>query len=331
MNNSKINNFLASNAKNFRQEDLVFIQEKLKEADETIWFKLQYANFKNPTTIWLMSFVGFDRFYLNDMILGILKLITLQGYLIWGIVDTSTAKSRAKKFNFNEFLRIYSQSRTVTTYSSEEVSKVVQVISSSQNLDDFEGIRLLLTEKTENEKREILTKAFEQFIKPLFDNGIISLENEEKIKAFIDFFLLSPETLNKRGYYNKLVKSSILRDIANGELPKSEIAIGGSNSFVLSKGEKLIWVFSGVMCYEDVSKRVYQGGGGGMSFNMGKGVRVRASSGRGQSVTKTELKMIGNGSGNLGLTNQALYYQTNEKSMKIPYSKLNSVVNVSSI
>ena len=123
-----------------------------------------------------------------------------------------------------------------------------------------------------------------------------------------------------------MVKSSILRDIANGELPKSEITIGGSSSFVLSKGEKLIWVFNDVKCYEDVSKRVYEGGSVGMSFKVGKGTRVRMGSGGGQSVVKTELKVIG--SGNLGLTNKALYYQTKEKSVKTPYSKINSVVTI---
>ena len=333
MANSKIGAFLASNAEKFRKEDLVSIQKKLEDADDAVWLKLQYAKFKNPTTTLLLSFIGLERFFLNDVILGIVKLITLYGYFFWGIIDIFTAKNRTKKFNLKEFNKICGQSEIATTNSSEafksEVFKAVQIISSSQNSDNFEDIKLLLVEKTDNEKRELLTKTFEQFVKPLLKDGVISLEDENKIKAFMNFFQLSAETLNKRGYYKELVKISILRDIANGELPKSEITIEGSNSFLLSKDEKLIWVFNGVMCFEDISKRVYQGGGAGMSFGLGKGTRVRMSSGRGQSVTKTELRVVGNG--HLGLTNQALYYQTKEKSVKIPYSKINSVVAIDDV
>ena len=61
-------------------------------SEEKTQFDLQYAqNGKNPTIALIIGLffemVGIDRFYIGDIGLGILKLITFGGLFIWGIID----------------------------------------------------------------------------------------------------------------------------------------------------------------------------------------------------------------------------------------------------
>ena len=44
----------------------------------------------------------------NDVALGILKIITFYGCLIWWFVDIFSAKNRAKKYNFSKISQVLS-------------------------------------------------------------------------------------------------------------------------------------------------------------------------------------------------------------------------------
>ena len=73
---------------------LMAIAELKRElsSDEKTQFDLQYAqNAKNPTIALIISlffgYFGIDRFYIGNIGLGVLKLITLGGLMIWGIID----------------------------------------------------------------------------------------------------------------------------------------------------------------------------------------------------------------------------------------------------
>jgi TM2 domain-containing membrane protein YozV len=41
------------------------------------------------TLSWCLGYLGADRFYRGEVLLGVIKLITLGGFLIWWIVDAA--------------------------------------------------------------------------------------------------------------------------------------------------------------------------------------------------------------------------------------------------
>lgn len=91
MDSQKVNLFLATNAKYFPSHLLPQIQEQLLALDDSKAIAIQAQEFKDPTTILIVSILvgtfGIDRFLIGDIGLGIGKLLTAGGCGIWTIVD----------------------------------------------------------------------------------------------------------------------------------------------------------------------------------------------------------------------------------------------------
>jgi hypothetical protein len=104
---SQANVWLGMNAENFRPEDITVIKAKLEKMDANQFLIVQSASFVKPSTIFLIAvLLGLERFWLDDTKSGILKLITCNGCFIWWLVDIFSAKERAKKYNFNQFMKL---------------------------------------------------------------------------------------------------------------------------------------------------------------------------------------------------------------------------------
>jgi hypothetical protein len=104
---SHVNVWLSMNAENFRPEDIMIIKMKLEKMDINQFFIVQSASFVKPSNILLIAiFLGWERFWLDDITLGVLKLITCYGCFIWWLIDIFSAKQRAKKYNFKEFTKL---------------------------------------------------------------------------------------------------------------------------------------------------------------------------------------------------------------------------------
>jgi TM2 domain-containing membrane protein YozV len=79
--------------------EIAEITKDLPDAKKLI-FQAQYASErKDPGAVVVLSLFLFDRFYLGDIALGILKLITLGMCGIWGVIDIFTAGSRCDDYN----------------------------------------------------------------------------------------------------------------------------------------------------------------------------------------------------------------------------------------
>ena len=89
-------------------------------SDEKTQFDLQYGqNAKNPSTALIISlffgFFGIDRFYIGHTGLGVLKLITFGGCMIWGFVDLFLIMGATRKRNIDiarETLMVIKHSRS---------------------------------------------------------------------------------------------------------------------------------------------------------------------------------------------------------------------------
>tara|TARA_B110000211_G_C14010051_1_gene522665 strand:- start:697 stop:1032 length:336 start_codon:yes stop_codon:yes gene_type:complete len=109
MEKAKIDMFIGMNSENFEPQDLMAIRDKLEKIDDGKFLVIQGTEFQKPSTIFLIALLlGWERFWLDDMALGILKIVTCYGCFIWWIVDVFSAKERAKKYNFKKFVQLSS-------------------------------------------------------------------------------------------------------------------------------------------------------------------------------------------------------------------------------
>jgi len=107
MEQQKIDMFVGMNVENFTPMDLMTVKQKLEQMDDSKFYLVQGTEFQKPSIILIIAILlGWERFFLDDVGLGILKVITGCGCGIWWLVDIFTAKDRAKKYNFKKFTQV---------------------------------------------------------------------------------------------------------------------------------------------------------------------------------------------------------------------------------
>lgn len=110
MDQQKIDMFIMTNQKYFPAEKIMFLKEKLRTIDEDKFALVSAIDFKEPTTLLLVSLflggLGIDRFMLGDTGLGILKLLTGGCCGILTIIDWFTITKKAKEVNFNNVMTL---------------------------------------------------------------------------------------------------------------------------------------------------------------------------------------------------------------------------------
>jgi len=91
MEAQKVDMFIMTNAKFFESPHVNSIRERLIALDDSKWAMISTIQFKDPTTILIISILigslGIDRFMIGDTGLGVGKLLTCGGFGIWTIVD----------------------------------------------------------------------------------------------------------------------------------------------------------------------------------------------------------------------------------------------------
>ncbi len=106
MDAQKVDMFLMSNGKFFESHQLPLIREQLLKLEEEKWGQIQILQFKDPTTLLIVSILagglGIDRFMLGDTGMGVGKLITCGGLGIWSIVDLFMIMGATREKNFTK-------------------------------------------------------------------------------------------------------------------------------------------------------------------------------------------------------------------------------------
>lgn len=108
MEKSKIEMFLMMNGKNLPTEKLPIVKETLEKiADDKAMF-IQSISFKDNTTAIILCILGFDRIYLGQVGLGILKAILMFFLIgwIWWFIDLFSISKRTKDYNFQQLSQI---------------------------------------------------------------------------------------------------------------------------------------------------------------------------------------------------------------------------------
>ena len=106
MEQQKIDMFLAQNAEKLPKEKVLVLKEALEKLDDSKAMFVQTVDFKDPTTILIISILigslGIDRFMLGEAGLGIAKLLTCGGCYIWWIIDMVNAQDRTRQYNYKK-------------------------------------------------------------------------------------------------------------------------------------------------------------------------------------------------------------------------------------
>lgn len=100
-----VNQFIGANAEKFQPQDLMTIKARLTTMNENQLILIQAAEFRNPTTILLLAvFLGIERFWLGQVGIGILKILSYFVFVgwLWWFIDIFTAKKRAREYNFKK-------------------------------------------------------------------------------------------------------------------------------------------------------------------------------------------------------------------------------------
>ena len=106
MEQQKIDMFLAQNAEKLPKDKIMVLQEALAKLDDSKAMFIHSLDFKDPTTILIISILigslGVDRFMLGEAGLGIAKLLTCGGFYIWWIIDMVNATDRTRQYNYKK-------------------------------------------------------------------------------------------------------------------------------------------------------------------------------------------------------------------------------------
>ncbi len=108
MDSQKVDMFLMTNNKFFESYQLMEIKDVLSRADDSKFTNIQIQQYKDPTTVLIVSLLagslGIDRFMIGDTGLGIAKLLTCGGLGIWAIIDWFLIMGATKTKNFEKLI-----------------------------------------------------------------------------------------------------------------------------------------------------------------------------------------------------------------------------------
>ena len=80
------------------------IQKQLEEIDDSKSGMILGGSYQKPTLILVIAILlGWDRFFLDDIGLGVVKILTGFGCGIWWLIDIFSAKKRTYEFNYKKF------------------------------------------------------------------------------------------------------------------------------------------------------------------------------------------------------------------------------------
>jgi TM2 domain-containing membrane protein YozV len=106
MESQKVDMFLMANSKFFEAHHMNMIRERLLLADDSKWAAISTIQFKDPTTMIIVSLLaggfGIDRFMIGDTGMGVGKLLTCGGFGIWTIVDWFMIQQATREKNMQK-------------------------------------------------------------------------------------------------------------------------------------------------------------------------------------------------------------------------------------
>ena len=105
-----VNLMLATYGKYFPETSLPQVREIFEQMDDTQAATLSCTQFKDPITSIILSVLlgqfGADRFYLEQIGIGIAKLLTCGGLGVWTLIDLLLIMDATRQYNLQKLMGI---------------------------------------------------------------------------------------------------------------------------------------------------------------------------------------------------------------------------------
>ena len=206
----------------------------------------------------------------------------------------------------------------------EIIDNVTEAIIQSLDFDNLTNEINVIAEKNylkQDEIPNLIVEGFDNAIDSFLDDGILTEDEENKINIFLSYYNFEQKIIDKNGSLQRVVKTSILKEILDGKIPNLPKMNDRDNlPFMLQKAESIIWLFENVDYYQQITKTVYEGRTQGVSFKIAKGIYYRTGAFKGRPVRLDEMKHLATGS--VALTNKNIYFASALKNLRIPYNKI---------
>lgn len=96
--------FMLKNGECFDVAMVEDVQRRVAELDDSKASLLMSLSLQKPTLILIIAIVlGWERFFLDDIGLGVVKVITCYGCGIWWLIDIFSAQKRTYDYNYKKF------------------------------------------------------------------------------------------------------------------------------------------------------------------------------------------------------------------------------------
>ena len=110
MEENKVLMVLTENEKYLPREKIIFVRERLEATDETRFSYVTTLRYKNPVVALILTIflgcLGIDRFYVGDVGIGILKLLTCGCCGLLALWDLFTIYKHTKDVNYYKIMSI---------------------------------------------------------------------------------------------------------------------------------------------------------------------------------------------------------------------------------
>lgn len=178
----------------------------------------------------------------------------------------------------------------------------------------------LLTAIEEDKRAETAAYAVKLVMDDFLEDDLLSEQEEETISSFINSSNFSVNELDTYGGVMSLMKASALRHVLNGQVPENIPDFRMPIHFNFMKSEELVWAFSNVEYYKEVTRRSYQGGHQGFSVRVAKGLYYRTGAFKGHPVEEKNMEY--QDTGIMVLTTKHIYFGSYEKMFRVKYYKI---------
>ena len=170
-----------------------------------------------------------------------------------------------------------------------------------------------------DQQTALLVRAWEAAVEGTLEDGLLTLDEENALARYMEYFNLPPEQLNRNGVQTTLVQAAVIRDVASGVVPQRQ-NITGRVPFNLMKSEQLVWVMDGVDYLEVVTRRERRGSSHGLSIRVARGVYYRPGTFRSRSVEWEDT--VHQDTGLLGFTTKHIYFSGPRKKFRVRYDRI---------
>lgn len=108
MDDDRVNRLLFLFSDRLPQESLAFVRERLKECDDELHIKYVLSQLKDPEMALVLSillgWLGVDRLFIGSIGIGVGKLLTCGGALVWWVVDCFMIMDATRRKNLETML-----------------------------------------------------------------------------------------------------------------------------------------------------------------------------------------------------------------------------------